>query len=113
MIPTMTVSADKNPSYNSEPGNPTQDKVFLLSIPEANKYFSSDSTRQCKLTACAKEQLWYTGRNGFCRWWLRSPGSTQIMAAIVQSDGSVFLSGEFVTNFAQAVRPALWISLEP
>ena len=41
-IPTVTVSADKNPSYSTSPGNNTTDKVFLLSITEVNKYFSSE-----------------------------------------------------------------------
>lgn len=45
MIPTVTVSADKNPDYSTNPGNATQDQVFLLSITEVNKYFSSDSAR--------------------------------------------------------------------
>lgn len=35
MIPTATVSADKNPDSSTDPGNATQDKVFLLSITEA------------------------------------------------------------------------------
>ena len=50
MIPTVTVSADKNPGYSTNPGKATQDQVFLLSVPDANKYFSSDSARQCKPT---------------------------------------------------------------
>ena len=45
MIPTVTVSADKNPDYSTNPGNATQDQVFLLSITEVNKYFSSYSAR--------------------------------------------------------------------
>lgn len=48
MIPTVTVSADKNPDYSTNPGNATQDQVFLLSITEVNKHFSSDGARQCK-----------------------------------------------------------------
>ncbi|HQC54912.1 MAG TPA: DUF6273 domain-containing protein, partial [Clostridia bacterium] len=51
MIASSTVTADKNPSYSTSPGNNTTDKVFLLSITEVNKYFSSDSARQCQGTA--------------------------------------------------------------
>lgn len=36
LIPMVTVSADKNPSYDTEPGKDTQDRVFLLSIKEAD-----------------------------------------------------------------------------
>ncbi|MCQ2603381.1 MAG: DUF6273 domain-containing protein, partial [Clostridia bacterium] len=38
-ISKSTVSADKNPSYSTNPGNATSDNVFLLSIAEVNKYF--------------------------------------------------------------------------
>lgn len=113
MIPTMTVSTEKNPSYSSKPGNPTQDKVFLLSISEANRYFSYDSARQCKPTVYAKEQGVYAGSNGFCWWWLRSPGNNQGYATDITKDGHVRASGEIVNMGNQAVRPALWIELEP
>lgn len=53
MIPTVTVSADKNPDYSTDPGNATQDKVFLLSITEANQYFTSDEARKCGTTEYA------------------------------------------------------------
>lgn len=112
MIPTVTVSADKNPYSSTSPGNATQDKVFLLSIPEVNKYFASDSARQCKPTAYAKKQGVLTSFSGFCLWWLRSPGVNQYHAACVDRDGGVLEGGDRVGN-AYAVRPALWISLEP
>jgi hypothetical protein len=38
IIPTVTVSADKNPQYSTYPGKATQDQVFLLSINEVEKY---------------------------------------------------------------------------
>lgn len=112
MIPTVTVSADKNPDYSTNPGNTTQDQVFLLSITEANKYFSSDSARQCKPTEYAVAGGAYVNRsNGNCWWWLRSPGSDQNDAAYVFCDGDVFESGDGVDDADTAVRPALWIDL--
>lgn len=113
MIPTVTVSADKNPDYSTSPGNATQDKVFLLSIPEVNKYFASDSARKCKPTAYAKKQEVYTGSSVFCWWWLRSPCLYQNSAAFVYSDGDVFEYGRAVIGGGIAVRPALWVNLEP
>ena len=47
MIPTVTVSANKNPKYDTDPGNTAKDRVFLLSIVEAEKYFTSDEARKC------------------------------------------------------------------
>ena len=113
MIPTVTVSADKNPEYSTNPGNATQDQVFLLSITEVNKYFSSDSARQCKPTGYAVANGAYVNSsNGNCWWWLRSPGNYhQDYAAFVNYDGDVYVSGHYVYGGNHAVRPALWIDL--
>ena len=111
MIPTVTVSADKNPDYSTNPGNATQDQVFLLSITEVNKYFSSDSARQCEPTDYAVANgVWKSG-SGSCWWWLRSPGGNQCTAAIVNYDGDVGEDGLSVVDDSDAVRPALWIDL--
>ena len=113
MIPTVTVSADKN---STNPGNATQDQVFLLSITEANKYFGSDSARQCKPTDYAFANGAYVNSvNGNCGWWLRSPGVTQYSAhsaAYVHNSGGVYESGSDVDIGTSAVRPAMWISLK-
>ncbi len=111
MIPTVTVSADRNPNYSTNPGNATQDKVFLLSITEVNKYFSSDAKRQCECTAYADANGAYVASNGNCWWWLRSPGYTQVSAAFVYNYGDVLEDGDRVRNADFAVRPALWIDL--
>ena len=121
-----TVSADKNPEYSTDPGNSTTDNVFLLSINEANKYFSSDSARQCAPTDYAIAQGAYANSNykidgkAACWWWLRSPGGFQSLAASVLSSGSVYYEGGVfydsdynIVSFDRAcVRPALWINLE-
>lgn len=113
MIPTVTVSADKN---STNPGNATQDQVFLLSITEANKYFGSDSARQCKPTDYAfANGAYFNSVNGNCWWWLRPPGVTQYSAhsaAYVHSSGGVYESGSDVDIGTSAVRPAMWISLK-
>lgn len=111
MIPTVAVSADKNPDYSTNPGNATQDQVFLLSITELDKYFSSDSARQCKPTDYAVANGAWENDSGNCCWWLRSPGDYQSDAALVDSDGSVEEYGLPVYNADYAVRPALWIDL--
>ena len=51
LILSTTVTADKNPTYDTSPGENTTDKVFLLSITEVTKYDKSDSARQCIGTA--------------------------------------------------------------
>ena len=112
MIPSVTVSADENPSYSTSPGNSTTDQIFLLSITEVNKYFSSNSARQCQGTAYCYAQGAYTNSsNGNCWWWLRSPGYDSSSAAFVYDDGSIFEFGNSVNYDKYAVRPALWINL--
>ena len=110
-IQTTTVTADKNLSYSTSPGNNTTDKVFLLSITEVNQYFSSYSARKCQGTAYCYAQGAYKGNNGNCWWWLRSPGNNSGSAAIVSYDGSVYYLGINVSSGSGAVRPALWINL--
>ena len=114
MIPSVTVSADKNPGYSTSPGNSTTDQVFLLSIPEANKYFSSNEARKCAPTAYAIAQgAWTSDSNkvdgkATCGWWLRSPGKLSSFTAEVNSSGFISNSGD---NGYSAVRPALWVNL--
>ena len=110
VISTVTVSADENPEYSTNPGNATRDRVFLLSIAEANKYFSSDSARQCGITDYAAANYYdYSQYKGDCCWWLRSPGYGQNDAAYVYY-GDVEELGMNV-SFDYNVRPALWIDL--
>ena len=111
MIPTVTVSADKNPDYSTNPGKATQDQVFLLSITEANKYFSSDSARRCEPTDYAVANGAWESNRGNCWWWLRSPGYYQYYAAGVNYGGDVYENDDFVYHAGSAVRPALWIDL--
>ena len=117
-IKTTIVSADKNPKYSTNPGNATNDKVFLLSITEAEKYFSNDEERKCIPTAYAIAQGAYTSSSynkdgkATCWWWLRSPGDYQYDAASVNYDGSIYYYGYFVDNRCDCVRPALWINLD-
>ena len=51
---------------------------------------------------------------GCCPWWLRTPGENSKSAAYVNSDGSIFERGGYVqyVDYA-AIRPAMWIDLEP
>ena len=111
MIPTVTVSADKNPNYSTNLGNATQDQVFLLSITEVNKYFSSDGAIQCEPTNYAVANGAWESDSGNCWWWLRSPGDFQHRAASVSDGGDVLESGDYVDFSNRAVRPALWIDL--
>ena len=84
----------------SSEGENTIDKVFLLSVEEAEKYFSNDEER--KTTTAKGENCW---------WWLRTT-STDCRATLVYYSGDIdYLGGE--VNFEKfSVRPALWIDLK-
>ncbi len=119
-IISTTVTADKNPLYSTSPGNNTTDKVFLLSVTEVNKYFSSDEARMCAPTDYAIAQgtstssSYSTGGKATCYWWLRSPGYRSNYAAGVDAGGSpvpTVVGGSDVNRSNAAVRPALWIDL--
>lgn len=113
MIPTVTVSADKNLEYDTDPGNATKDKVFLLSIVEAEKYFASDEARMCMPTDYAVARGAYVNSdNGNCWWWLRSHGVDQDDAANVNSGGDVNEYGGSVRDRYMTVRPAMWITID-
>ena len=113
MIPAVTVNADKNPNYITPPGKSTKDRIFLLSVSEAKKYFSSDAERQCRPTDYAKEQGCYVNAdNSNCWWWLRSPGNDSRFATDISNNGSVNIYGLNVDRGNGGVRPALWINLE-
>ena len=101
----------------------TQDKVFLLSYAEANKYLNvtnrdrNNTKSRVAPTAYAAKQGTYTHSSNKTAdgvasgwWWLRNPGGTQYTAARVSNDGS--LDYFSVNGTSNCVRPALWINLE-
>lgn len=126
-ILTTNVDNSKNQCYSgwsTSGGNNTQDKVFLLSYAEANKYFgvtydnSSNTKSRVAPTAYAiAQEAWTSSSNKTADstdagwWWLRSPGSYQDCAALVYSDGSLF-SFFSVNDASGSVRPALWVNIE-
>lgn len=125
-ILTTNVDNSKNQCYSgwsTSSGNNTQDKVFLLSYAEANKYFgvtydnSSNTKSRVAPTAYAIAQgAWTSSSNKTTDstyagwWWLRSPGTYQDYAAIVYFVGS--LDFNYVDSDSGSVRPALWVNLE-
>ena len=105
------VSADKNPNYNTNQGNDTKDKLFLLSIKEVEQYFVSDEKRLCKPTEYAVNNGAYENNRGHSWWWLRSAGGYSSDAAYVVSYGCVYYSGRSVFSDDGSVRPAFWLNL--
>ena len=112
-----TVKNKRNEVHRTSGGNDTKDKVFVLSMDEASKYFKVKKERTCKPTAYAKSNGAFVVKDGgiydgFGWWWLRTPGSTQGSAAYINFDGSVSNFGVGKADKSTGVRPAMWIKLK-
>ena len=108
-------------------GAGTQDRVFLLSFAEAQKYYavrpydkSGSGENEAARAAATPYAVWRGGyaakefrtaenRNA-TTWWLRSPGSTKYDAAIILGEGS--LNFREAVNANVCVRPAIWVDLD-
>lgn len=129
-IQTSYLENKDNPKYGTEGGNDTEDKVFALSIEEAEQYFGIPSEwgnswataslelSAAKVTAYAvAQEMWvvssYESAAGNGDWWLRSPGSSNNSAASVDLDGEVYVYGDRVDIVNNATRPVLWLELNP
>ena len=120
-IKTTTVVNEDNIDYDTEGGNTTSDKIFLLSQNEVKNpsygfnsvYRTKSETRQCKASAYAVENNCWTnsidGYAGNCCWWLRSPGDYSDNAADVRTVG--WSDNNCVNSDASGVRPALNLDL--
>ena len=111
VIPTVEVLVEEKLQSDTDPEKNVQDKVFLLSSPEAELYLDPDSARVCCLTEYARANGAYSSKNGGCWWWLRTRGLFTNDAIIVLGDGEIYDDGDAVDETCNAVRPAVWISL--
>ena len=107
MLVSSKVMAGVNPAFPTDPGNDTQDRVYLLSIEEAERFFRSDWDRACAATAYAKARGAKTNREDTCRWWLRSPGIHPDHAALIMRLGSILRRGGSVLSDDLGVRPVI------
>ena len=124
-IRTSCMENADNPYYGTEGGNDTEDKVFALSLAEAEQYFgiadnygrfwdsATPELSAAKVTAYADAQgVQVIAGTGF--WWLRSPGDHNFGAAYVGFEGNVHVYGDRVDlNLLSAARPAFWLNLNP
>lgn len=111
IIETEVLNPD-NEEYGTPGGVTTYDKVFLLSLTEADSYFSSSEDRKAIATAYAMDSNLWTNYENCAHWWLRSPGYSSNYAADVYSNGAVDEGGSDVNGANIGVRPALWVRIE-
>lgn len=108
-------SAQNNHDWSVKGCKNTDDRVFLLSYADTDRYFDAPSACICTPTnyAISMGADVRTLDDGITEagwWWLRSPGETSTQASFVNFDGTRYTNR--VGNGYLSVRPALWIDLE-
>ena len=110
-IKETIVSPDPNPNYNTYQGKESKDRIFLLSVSEAEKYFSSDEKRSAEPTKYV-ELINYGGASSG-NWWLRTSGKDEEHNACVNSNGRIVYDGIRSSYWVEnGIRPAMWIDLD-
>ena len=98
------VVTGNNPEYGTTGGEPTTDRVFILSYEEIMKYFPEASDRV----------LYDQSRQSTpVPWWTRTKGKSGDRAIWVDQNGTVDLIGDYIFQIGSTlyVRPALWIDI--
>ncbi len=99
-------------------GEKTTDRLFVLSIGEANQYLpnthdtATSAYRAVWPTAYAVAQGAFQNYNtGNSYGWLRAPGRTANMVARISVDGEIDFGGSSAYYDACVVRPAMWLTI--
>lgn len=146
-ILTTSIINSKNVDQGTSAGNDTQDKIFLLSVDEIRKYFGNGTkekngyvigkkvatkgTHYAKTVNNGAGKLWVANVNGNSKYswstgnslyWLRTPGSLQTLATVINdygelatdgynvAFGSFLNSGGYFESGGIGVRPAIWVA---
>lgn len=118
LIPTVTVSANKNPKYyeyNKTIGNDTQDRVFLLSNIEYETLIESRGygavSRGIATDYAIARGSTPNKYGNYSSWWLRTPGSASFCVCTYYVGSGLSYGGSDICE-GEDVRPALWIDLD-
>ena len=119
-IVTSKLSNPNNPFHGTNGGEDTEDKVFLMSVPEMtnenygfpSNYMTYSNTRQLRATDYARAMgVWMGSHNdlyaGNAIWMLRTPGSYQQTISLVYWFGHVYQDGYYSNTPYYGVAPAL------
>lgn len=112
------ISNPNNPEYGTVCGNDTYDRIFSLSIQEAEKYFNNSTraanptVRVSKMKSVVTQANDIQVENGCCWWNLRSLGQHRKTAACVTPAGEIYYKGRSIDSDFVPVRPAMYISLD-
>lgn len=115
-IYTSTISSelfDISENDRSMTQTETQDRIFLLSYDEVERYFANMS-KKCEPTAYAKAQGRvsaddYPEDQNTCSWLLRSHNESAYAVANVYDSGAFYRYDDIGREFA--IRPAMWVNI--
>ena len=119
MILTSVVLPIQYEPYTQETdqGDETQDKVFILSIQEAMDYFKNNTERKAKGTKYAEEHGATSPKDdGSNFWWLRTikigkySVNDEVSGSCVNRDGEITI-GTTIDFEEFTVRPAIWVEI--
>lgn len=98
--------------FYTEGGRNTKDKVFLLSVEEAESFYKKFGSWNCYFTKKVAKQGGYAADiNLGPVWWLRSPGAEKNCASmVIASEGIHKSCFEPAWVNTIGVRPAIWIT---
>ena len=88
----------------------TEDKVFLLSEADANKFYGYKHYRSCQVTPFAENNGAYCNEVGKGWWWLRTMDKSKTNAKCVNVAGKI--ESVDVDNTDCSVRPVIWINTD-
>lgn len=115
ILETEVVNED-NRSTGALGGPYTRDKIFLLSMDEAGRYFSGSSDRIARPTHYALANgAWVSKESGYegnAWWWLRSPGQDSKQAARVFHGGAIDTIGPVVNDPRGTIRPVFRLKID-
>ena len=142
LINTAYLINDENPYYNTDSGNNTYDKVFLLSISEVLKIYNTNSNLEiskrdaltfdirklCKPTQFAKNNgvrvnISPAIYNGCGNYFLRTSGlygkriwygdvSAEYYQSIITEDGRLSARGTGVHSLDDGIRPCVYVKID-
>ena len=115
-IIVTNVAAEKNPQYNTSPGNDCNDLVFILSISEFEKYFATKNQKKAQYITNSVNQTIIDkfpnmnyGIKHYYNLCLRNPGAYGGSITRVTEDGSISSGNAMARGI---IHPAMWISLD-
>lgn len=116
--------------FNTNGGNETIDRIFLLSLEEVDKYFGNSGDYTNNRRKKWNRDKYSSANNGnyisnnddplrivessnraWNGWWLRSPGFNNNRASFVHFDGAIDVFGLDVHIEKANIRPAMWLKL--